>query len=507
MKNQRISILPILPLLLLLLASPYLPAEGPSWTDALLDKVAEIDGRFYGAAAEKLDLWEEKEGEADVAGATYGPGELYRHALLDNRELALLNIERNKTLIQQRGARAMRFPTVDVEAALTGIANPMEAISLTAGELGVYSFTGQEVLIPPEDMTVWEGMENANYDFKLIVDQPVFTWGKIRGAEEAAALGAEAGSLRIESKRAELRSSVFARMYALKYLSKIEEVLELQEEVSARLIEITEDSYENGFILYTELLDARIKAKELEIARVRLEKEKASLLVDLSYTAGIEDLDESDLDYSSMTDTPEEIPLEDRETTIRRSLAGNPNIRLLELVRRIQALRRRIAEGENYLKPDIGLHFELSYSGSRFPFIESDWYGTDRWNLTSTVGFSTTVYDGGKLMSSILNAAQETEAAMYEYEKGAEMITRTVTETMLDLELSLRNLEYYQLKSENGRTQLEMKQTQFESGAGRESDYLMQKIDLYSTIMEYYRECIKFYSGLYTLEALAGTDE
>ncbi len=504
MKNRTPGISGII---LFFLLSPFLSAEEPSWTDTILEKVSEIDRRFYGAAAERLDLWEQEQQEAETPGEVYGPADLYRHALEDNRELALLNIEKNKVLLEKRGARARRYPRVDVEAALTNIANPLEPVSLTAGELGVYSYAGEEVLLPPEDMTLWEGMENARYDFTLIIDQPVFTWGKIKGAEEAAALGAEAGSLRIESKRIELRSEIYARMYALKYLSEIADILELQEEASRRLVKITEDSYENGFILYSELLDAKIKAKELEIARVRLETEINNLLVDLSYSSGIDELQSENLDYTALSEDPESTVLDGREELIRQSMKNNPNIRLLELMRRIQALRRGIAEGDTYLKPDIGLHFELSYSGSRFPFIETDWYGTDRWNLTSTVGFSTTVFDGGKLLSSILKATQETEAAMYEYEKGTETIARHVTETLLKLELSLRNLEYYKLKSENGRTQLELKQTRYESGAGSEADYLMQKIDLYTTLIEYHRECITFFTNLYKLRALTGEFE
>lgn len=491
-------------LFILLLLPPLLHAEEPSWIGTLLEAVGEIDRQFYDEAEQRLDLWQGEETSAAAAGEAYDPAELFARALEENRDLALLNIEKNKMLIEKRGARARRFPTVDAQVGLTGIANPMEPISLTAGQLGVYTLAGEETLIPPEDMTIYEGMEGTQYNFKLIIDQPVFTWGKIKGAEEAATLGAEAGALRIQGKELELRADIYARMYALKYLSEIEAILSLQEKAAERLVKITEDSYENGFILYSELLDARIKAKELEIAAARIETEKNNLLVHLSYTAGIENLDEESLDFSPLDGNPGDITLGPKEELIATTLKDNPNIRLLELLQRIQALRRRIAEGDNYLKPDIGLHLELSYSGSRFPFIEADWYGQDRWNLTSTLGFSTTVFDGGQLMTSMLKSAQETEAALYEYRQGTETITRTITETLLKLELSLKNLEYYQLKSENGRTQLELKQTQFESGAGNETDYLMQKIDLYSTVIDYYRECITFYTNLFTLRALTG---
>ena len=102
-------------ILFFLFLPPLLPAEDPSWTDTLLDRVSEIDSRFYGTAAERLELWEGEGEEPDISGGALGPLEIFTHALHDNRELALLNIEKNKILIQQRGARARRFPTVDLE--------------------------------------------------------------------------------------------------------------------------------------------------------------------------------------------------------------------------------------------------------------------------------------------------------------------------------------------------------------------------------------------------------
>ncbi|MBN2049209.1 MAG: TolC family protein [Spirochaetales bacterium] len=488
---------------LFLLLPAFLPAEEPPWPDVLLEKVAEIDRKVYGAAERRLDLWSQEAAPPEREGAL-GPEDLFEQARYNNQEISLLNIERNKMLIEERGAKARRFPTVDFQTALTHIANPMDAINLTAGELGVYNLAGEEILIPPEDMTLYEGMENSQYDFKIIIEQPVFTWGKIRGAVEAAGIAAEAGALQIENKQTELYWKIYGSMHALYFIGRIEEILTLQQEAVNRLIGIAEDSYENGFILLSDVLEARIRGKELDIALVRLKTEKDNLLIDLSYTSGVEHLNLEDLDFSSLKEHPEEITLDNRETLIQASLKENPNIKLLELMKRIQALRQRITEGENYLKPDIGLHFELSYSGSRFPFLEKDWYGQNRWNLTSTIGISTTIFDGGQLMSSLLKEAQNTEAAMHQYEKGAQAIARTVIETLLKLELSLQNLEYYRLKTEQGQSRLELKQTQMESGSGSESDYLTQEIELYTDLIEYYRECITFFSGLYTLKALTG---
>nr|NGX38654.1 hypothetical protein [Chlamydiota bacterium] len=79
------------------------------------------------------------------------------------------------------------------------------------------------------------------------------------------------------------------------------------------------------------------------------------------------------LDFSAFHTTLETLGLEDKNHLHQKALRENVNIRLLEQLQSVSRLKLKLARGSSYLKPDIGLHLELSYSGSRFLFLETDW--------------------------------------------------------------------------------------------------------------------------------------
>lgn len=481
--------------------------ESGPWHDKLLRAVGRYDRALQQLYASSVDLWQPggKSGEPPRPSGGLTADDLYRSALRNNRELLQLHLEQNKARIDLRAAEAERFPTVDFQTSLTLIGNPMEPIKLKAGELGAYDTgTGTSVLIPTEDMVLYEGMEDTNYEFKFIVEQPLFTWGKIDNAVELYSRVSDTGGLQIAKKEKEIYTRILIYQAVLNYLNEIEALLKLQEETAERLVTLAEESYENGFMVYADLLEARIGAKEIDIAAAELDEKKHQALLNLSHLSGREGLENGDLDLSRFGDTVPPAPEVPEEELFRMAMENSEDIRLLEKLREISRLRLAIAEGSNYLKPDIGLRFELSYSGPRFPLVERDWFGKNRGNLLSTLAFQTTIFDGGKLAAEVLKQTQQVEKSLYQYEEGLSSIRQFISETLLKLELHRRNMEYYRLKAENDEQQIALKKTQMEAGAGDESSYLEEKLALYSDIIQYYREAVDYVSLHYQLQSLCG---
>ena len=94
--------------------------------------------------------------------------------------------------------------------------------------------------------------------------------------------------------------------------------------------------------------------------------------------------------------TSEDVIILNTEDYMASAFENSPEIKMLNELREINELRVDISRGSSGLKPDIGLHLELGYSGPRFPFIEADWFGQDSLNLTSTIAVKSSIYDGGK---------------------------------------------------------------------------------------------------------------
>jgi outer membrane protein TolC len=433
------------------------------------------------------------------------PALLYQSAIEKNIDLQKLNIERRQADIDLKSAEAAAFPTVEFQTSLTYQTKPMiEPIKLTAGQLGAYDIGGSSVLLPAEDMTIYKGLENTHYDFKLIVDQPLFTWGKISNSILLYEDVAETTVLRLESSRKEIKTRIYIYSYTLNFIEKIEERLAMQAEDAERLISIADESYQNGFILYTDLLKAKIQAKELRIAQVELTEQKESAVLALSQLSGIKNIDIDNFDFSFILNI-EDINLKSPDEYLSSALTNSPEVQMLNILRNINELRVKISKGGGYFKPDFGLHFEFGYSGPRFPFIEADWFGEDSLALTSTIAFQTTLYDGGRIAYQIERDTEELNKAFFEYELGVDKIYHFINESLLKLELNKQNIEYYRLLQENDQQQIDLRRTRFEAGSGDESDMLKEMIQMNTNMIKENKELINFYSNYFALLSASST--
>jgi len=438
---------------------------------------------------------------SDTPARSYTLEDLTDAAVRNNRELRQLAVEEEKTLVDLRSAKAEMFPDIGAEIRLNHIANPIDPITVTAGEFGSYPIAGEEdVLIPPEDVRVYEGMESMFYQLIVSLEQPVFTWGKIRNSIDLYKKVLQTRRLGLEKKREELTATINIYLYSLYYIEKIEELIEEQKKTAERLVFISEKAYENGFIVYSEFLEAQIQAKEINLAEYQLREQKEQTLLDLSHTTLIEDLTIKDLDLSYVNENTEDYHLPPSEELMQAALKNNLDLQVLSSLKEVANYKLEIAEGKGYLKPDIGIRFELSYGGPRFPLVEKDWYGQDDYNLISTIGFVAKIFDGGKLRSEIELNEEEVKASTYDFEQGRQSIEKFIARSLLKLSLYRDNMEYYKLKIESGKEQVALKKTQLEAGAGQESDYLEELINQYADTIKLYQEKIQFFSTYFLLQ-------
>ena len=431
------------------------------------------------------------------------PDDLVKSAIENNLDLQKLAVEKKQAEMDLKNAKASRLPAVDFQTSLSWLSKPMiEPIKLKAGEFGSYDVGGSSILLPAEDMVLYEGMENTHYEFKFLIDQPVYTWGKLKNAVLLYSRVFETSELIQESKRNEIKTGIYIHVYVLYYISLIENCISEQIKDAQRLVDIAEESFQNGFLLYTDLLNARIRIKELEIAEAGLREQKEQAMLAISRLSGIQDLEAAGLDYSGL-EKPEEIEIRQNRDYIESALQFSPELKMLSELRNISELRIEISRGAANFKPDVGLHLELGYSGPRFPFIEKDWFGRDSIGLTATVALQTTIYEGGKQGIQIERDLEEQKKTYYDYEMGLEAISSLINESILRIELNRHKIEYNRLLQENDRQQIEMKNTLFRAGSGSETDLIKEKINLNIHLIDEYRESIDFFKNYFTLTGAA----
>ncbi|MFP4443890.1 MAG: TolC family protein [Spirochaetia bacterium] len=441
---------------------------------------------------------------------TASPREYTLARLLNSLEInscriSRLRAEGEKSRINLRAAKARRLPDVDFSASFSYLANPMDPITVTAGEFGTAEVPGQgEVLLPPEDMTVFPGMESTYYSFDLTVSQPVFTWGKIPNSIELYRQAGEASELQVRNALIELSGELSGYLYTLYFMNKLEKILDSQNEIGSRMVRIARESFKNGFIVKADLLDAEIKAKEVEIEQRRLETEKGQIITRIRSLTGIADLTFRDLSFSFVDESLPDKELPAPESLIGKAQSGNPGLKLLEKLKQIDLLKLEIAKGTGYLKPDLGLQLDLGYTGPRMPLVETDWFRKNDYGLTVSLGVTTKVYDGGKLASEIALSRQDTEITEIRYREAVAEISRNIRTLLLTMDMSRTNMEYQLLKKEAVDAQAELEKKRFQAGAGSETDFLSLQLEGLGHQAAYYTEKISFYKNYVTLGVLTG---
>jgi outer membrane protein TolC len=427
----------------------------------------------------------------------YSLDELLAMAAAGNPGLMAMAEAESAAMADYAGARARRLPTLKAETSGSYIGNPMDAIMLPAGGLGeLYG-----VSIPPQDTIINKGMENTNYDFKLVGDLPLFTWGKIELGIDLARTGIGAATLQTSKAEHELAIAIRGNWDALAYVVKAEGILALQKKIGARLVEISEKSEAAGFLTKADLASARIKLKEIDMAAARLAEQRDRLLSELASTTGLHIESPADLQLVvQVAGTPRWTAAE----AFKLVSEGSFDLALLDVLLESKRGLRDMAEKEAKGLPDIGLHVELSYGGARLPFLETDWFGQDDWQLSFSLGTTGNIF--GNPVKAGEAAKARAQVAESEAQKAdAERSLRAyVRETYLGIELGKAQLEYAALKQDGWAADLAQMRATIRAGAGSESDYLGLMIEALGGLAEAYGTLAEYRGALLSIEAVAG---
>ncbi len=396
------------------------------------------------------------------------------------------------------GARARRLPTLKAETSGTYIGNPMGPITLTAGQLGAY----QGVSIPPEDVIIYKGMESYNYDFALIGEVPLYTWGKIAIGVGLARAGLDAAGLQRRKAERELAAKVRGDHDALACLRAADDTLLLQAAIGRRLVELAEASAAAGFMTPADLAAARIRLKEIDIAKVRLDERRDRLLAELASMAGLGGLSMDELEIPAPSAGS---PRWTEAETGALAIGGSYDLALLEALLEAKRGLRDLAEAEAKGRPDIGLRVELSYGGSRLPFVEKDWFGQDDYQLTFSLGTSGNIFGNAVKEGEAAKARARLSEAEAQRADAERSIRAFVRDTWLGMELGRARLEYAALRQDGWAADLAQKRAALRAGGGSESEYLTAMIEALGSLAEAYGTLAEYRGALVSLDALAGS--
>lgn len=411
-----------------------------------------------------------------------------------------------QSLLDVKNAKANYQPTIELLLTSTYMPNPpIGKTTISVDELS--SQLG--VVIPGaaagEYVTLYDGMKNIYYNAGLSITQPLFTWGKIPNAVKLYTQVAEIRALAIEDTSNQLTAQLKARVSALKYMDDILVLLNQTKDTADELVQVSQDAYDNGMLLKQDVSKAKISAMEIDVTRQEIMKEYRTNLQELRTLTGNEDLQANDIDYSVNEEEIQAIVAIDHdELYAMATRASSEPLTMLRKQTQALQLKKKIAQDSLYWKPDLALQVSLSYGGSAFPLVETNWYRADDYGLYLTLAVKSTVWDGGKKLNDVSYAQSEILGSIADYDAAVDQLQSVAEENIAAAELAQAKIEYLGLKLEESQDRLELLERQFAVGYISKTDVLSQQIEVYTNQMNLIKEKISLAQAAYTLAYVTG---
>ena len=412
----------------------------------------------------------------------------------NNPELLSLQEEYRRSELDVKDAWGGLGSTIDLQVSGTYMLNPpVDAIYLNVDDVvnsiqwpasSRPSSTGQYVKI-------YDGMENTLYSVQFTLTQPLFTWGKLGNANELYTQISKIKLTQLESKQQQLETELETRLVSLKYLQRINEIIEEEKAYAERLVKVSEDAEKSGMLLHQDVVDARIQAKELEIAQLDLQEQINNQFLELQRSTGIEDLDFDSLDFVLDEENLLSVLSEDKAVMEEIALGGDRlSIKLITQLKEMNKTAEKIAKGAVNWKPDVALQATGGYGGSRFPLLEPNWRRKDDYTANLSIGIKTTIWDGGKKVRDVSRKISETTTAEIQKLDACATIKKTLSEQFNAADVCTMKIEYQELKIQTALSKISQAQTIYDTGYGSETDLLNAKIECCNEQIEKEKQCL-----------------
>ena len=446
--------------------------------------------------------------QTEESSSAYTLDTLLSATTQNHPELLKLQEEYKRSLLDVQDAWWSLGPTVDLQASGTYMVNPpIGAMYVNSDDIiNAIQWNGQKPRNSGQRIKIYDGMENTLYNFQLDVTQPIFTWGKITNAIKLYRQVSNIKLSQITQQTGQLETELKTRLLALYYLNRILEIMEEEQAYADRMVETSENAEKAGMVIHQDVVDAKIQAKELEIAKQDVIEKINDQLLELKRITGLSALTFEDINYdfvSELTESFDALLATDQAEVEAQVLSGNQSsIKMLTQLEEVSETAEKIARGYENWKPDLALQVSGGYSGSRFPLFEPNWRRKDDYSINISVGIKTTIWDGGKKVRDVSRKASEKESAEINKNDARSTISKTFNSQWNAAQVCSMKIEYQDLKIESAAAKIEQKQMMYESGYGSETDLLSAKIERCNAQIEKEQQTLARATACLTIEYL-----
>ena len=439
---------------------------------------------------------------------TYTLDSLLSATQMNHPELLKLQEEYLRSTLDVKDAWAGLQPNLDFQASGTWMAKPpVEAIYVDSDQIYGAMQLNQMMPVPPnQEIKVYDGMENTMYQLEFSLTQPIFTWGKIANSIKLYQQISNIKQTQITQQTEQLKTELETRLISLYYLNNILGLLEEEKTYSDRMVKVSEDAEKVGMLLHQEVVDAKLQAKELEIAKQDLLEQIKDQLLELNRITGLENLKLEEINFDFVPaleadfDTLLNMDISQLEAEV---LSGNQSsIKILTQMESVSKTAEKISRGSENWKPDLAFQMSGSVSDSRVPFIQEGWEDKTDYSLNISIGLKTTIWDGGKKLRDVSRKASEARTSQINKADARSSLSKTLNSQWNAAQVCYLKIDYQKLKIESADSKIAQKQAAYDSGYGSETDLLSAKIERCNAKIEKEQQSLSKAAACLTIEYL-----
>ncbi len=432
--------------------------------------------------------------------------ELQELLMISNAGINNAREELLKAQLDLKDAKADFAPKIDMLLTGSYLPNPVDPIYLNPGDY----LSIPEITYPSQYLEVFKGQEKSFYLFSLSLVQPIFTWGKLIKQDKIYTEVCNIRTLQLQDAQDKALTELKTRLVALEYLKQISGILEEQTKLADRLVELADSGYRHGVMIKTEAMDAHVKAGQVGTAQAQVNSQIKIQETAVANLCGLEEFDSAELepvDLEETSELAEKILSFSQDSLVTMSLADSrTNMAMLSSLVEIADLTKGVASASVNWKPNVALMAGISYGGSRFPLIETDWTRKDRWSARISVAIQDTLFDGGKAIRDVKRKASELAQKSIDREDARHQIRQSVVENYTNLEYYRSDLAYRLSVEEQKRAQVDVKKDLLDTGYKSEAEYLQTLIDMNTAQIEAIQDKLNMATCVNTLSYLSGLD-
>jgi outer membrane protein len=349
--------------------------------------------------------------------------EAVARAIAASPRLARLSALETAAEAEARGARADRWPQVDLGAGYTRRSE--------VPELAIFTPT-DDPATPVERVVVFPNIQD-NWRVRAGVAVPIWTWGRIGGQIEAAERGRAAAGADLEAGRADLVLETKTAYWSL--VTARESVRVLQEEMRAYDAHLADarNREKFGMAARNEVLAVQVERDRVELERLRAE-------------AGS---DVAEADLRRLLDLPPEARVEPAEP-LAKAPAPPPDVEALVaaaqaaraerkgLVARVAAADAITGAERAARLPQLAVTGGYTYANPNRDIVPPTREWKDTWDIG--VGLAWSVFDGGKRAANEARARAEADAVRAQLRDLDRGIRLEVTRRALELRTAAAQL-------------------------------------------------------------------